>query len=313
MVAQSPVNPVETWEKILVGPTRVSGKEYSAKVDKTATGEQKKGQTVLWAGDGTVRDGVNFYDYSSSGSSGNPYPEVDELANSRDMYFKDLVANRVSLVCSFTGYNKIYYHRPSHRINDYHETPSGIWAGSDQINKANPTEIDGLELWGPEGTPDANIYSQEADTNVDGQKVSILKYNDETGESIPYVYTSLIASHVINDAGNLVNPNVSLVDLDGLMLWDVNDDNSFGSGDQILFSLKPISGLFDGGEIWLYTYGAEKAEFLNMGGHIWNTDNNVQEVFGVTSEDITALEALPEPATLVLLILGGLALLRRKS
>ena len=103
-------------------------------------------------------------------------------------------------------------------------------------------------------------------------------------------------------------------------LSDGPDDDYFADGDSIMFSIAPIAGLFDGGEIWVWTKaGAAPAVFLDHGcdPHKWNTAHDVKQHFalGAGGEDlnINALEALPEPTALSLFALGGLALLRRRS
>jgi hypothetical protein len=142
------------------------------------------------------------------------------------------------------------------------------------------------------------------------------------------------------------------IDVDGTMVRDVGDvpDTApalWDSGDELLFTIDPISGglvldasgavvgaapLIDGGEIMQLVKtapglgaGTFAISFLSHGGHLWDTAFDVSGTFGYYFEDVDALEAVgtltgdtdidtPEPATLGLLLLGGLALLvRRRS
>jgi hypothetical protein len=297
-------------------PTEVPGKEYSTDQDTDHAGNLDPGQTVMWVDQYNVWDGV---DYCNSGTGGSgpaaPGYEADELANCRDKYLLDLIDNRVSLVVSVDNSADIYYHKSS-LLGGGH----GIWAYASQINAdAVPTDIDGLELWGPAEKSDANMYSAVNDPEEPGTgKVSVFKYDEDTGVSTPWLMTSVLWNNIILDNGTLAK-NAGLtegqIDLDGLMTWDVNDDGSFGPGDKVVFSIKPVSDLFDGGEIWVYSYEDDTAHFLEQGGVTWNTANNVRTALGLgaqASENIDAIEALPEPATLTLVLLGGLALGRRK-
>ena len=319
---QSPLDPGETWEGYeLVGPSEVSGKEYSNDVDEDAAGNSDPGQTIGWKIDGTVWD---TFDYSVPKDvipgPGGPVEgafkyEVDGLANSRDLYFNDLVEDRVSLLVSFANNPNIYYHRPS-----TYDSTAGTWALASLINNAAPPDdVDALEVWGPDDKADSNIFSVQGDLTDDG-KVAAYYYDEDADASSPYVMTSVLASKIIKDDETLANIDSSLVDIDGIMIWDVSNgdegpcDGLFSAGDKIIFSIKAVSSggvSFDGGEIWVYEYGDAAATFLEMGDHTWNTANNVRSIFGVDTEEIDALEALPEPATVALLGIGLLVLIHR--
>jgi hypothetical protein len=291
-------------------PLSVPGKEYSTDQDTNAVGELVPGQTVMWKGDGTVKDGIN-YKYNYSGGLPGGF-QIDEIANCRDKYMLDLIGDRVSLVFSLENNANIFYHKSS-----VLDKSAGIWATPSQINYAAiPADIDGLELWGPDDKADANMYSREGDPGG----TAVFKYNEDTTQSSTYLTTAVLFDHlVMNDGVTLAKYSgltEAQIDLDGLVVWDSFDDGVFGPQDIVMFSIKPVeSGLFDGGEIWTYTYGDATAKFLNQGGVIWNTSHDVRVELGLgttVSENIDALEALPEPTTLGLLILGGLGLLRRK-
>lgn len=302
---QSPQNPDPTWEGRLLDPTEVPGKEYSDNPDTDMVGTPDPMQNLGFAG-----DGVNIwetFDYSidaTAGSGteiGNPefsYP-VDGLANIRDFYFQDLVADRVSLLLSFEGVGDIHFQQPTHRGSG-----TGVWAdASNNISMTNtPGDVDGLEIWGPEDDPnafDANMFSI-ADDDADGRLTSIFKYNADTGESSEYISAALLASILINDNGAPANLTPEQINLDGMLVWDYDADDTFGEGDSIIFTIEAVE-TFDGGEIWVYNYGEDYAEFLQHGGITWNTNNEVGNLFGVGTEEINALEALPEPGMLGLM------------
>jgi hypothetical protein len=77
-------------------------------------------------------------------------------------------------------------------------------------------------------------------------------------------------------------------------------------------------GDIDGGEIWSWQFGQPLAQFLNHGGHLWDTAFNVRQATGAVNENIDALEAVavPEPSTFLSLLtlgsLGAASTLKRK-
>jgi len=338
VLPQSPVDPEPTVEEPSVpGPEAVPGKEYSTDTDTNAAGEPAPGQVVHWQGDGnTVWDSFKIIWPGGTGGpgvGGGPIGEqIDALANVRDLYFQDVVADRIPLLVSLKNSKDIYAARSSVMGGN-----SMLWAKWDtQINNKLGAidDVDALEVWGPDDSDDADMYSWKGDPAFGGQRISIWRYHPGTDTSVPYLRTSVLLDHLITDDGNKVDWNywdANLVDLSNLMVWDNGDDDSFNESyvltrsgavelrkDMILFGVKPIPGLFDGGEIWVYTFGDDKAQFLVQGldgtsPRVWNTANNVAALFGLPTEEIDALEALPEPTSVCLLALGGLALLRRRN
>ncbi len=351
---QSELNPDPTFESALLSdPTLVPGKEYSNDIDKNAAGIFDSGQVVHWDGDGTVTSVWDSFDYKIDpdigGEGGSPF-QVDALANIRDIYFLDLDGTRtsvykdgdlnpykdtVSLMVSFQDtavvdeYEKnIYASRSAFR-----DGSTSLWAEWDTNINATAgalDDVDGLEFYGPDQTDDANMYSREDDPIPDGETVrfSVFRFkpdelNPQTetfGVSVPYLATEVLLNAVIDD--DLNHPdwggehNSADFDVDAMMIWDVANDDVFNEGDMILFSVRPIVDLFDGGEIWLYKFDNAAATFLvhgEMGDggdpRIWNTAHEVsQHFFGDDShsENINALEAVPEPSTLALILVGGL-------
>jgi hypothetical protein len=351
ILPQSELNPLPTFEPVhLPNPLDVPGKEYSNDSDKNASGDLDPGQVVRWKGDGTtVWDSINYCVAGRGGGVGGLPFQVDALANIRGKYFFDLDGTRtpvvnpednkpyqdtVSLVVSLhkqagyedNGYqNNIYASRSSFRKGG-----AELWANwQTNINGKSGAldDLDGLELYGPDGADDSNMYSRQGDPDTDGLgRVSAFRFHPNqldphTGLSVPYLRTRVLLSAVIDDDGhhpdwvNSYNPND--FDLDAMKIWDVDNDDQFGPGDEILFSVRPIEGLFDGGEIWLYKYDDASAEFLTQGlkddgitPRVWNTANKVSQFFfkdELHGENIDALEALaPEPSSFILLFVGGL-------
>jgi hypothetical protein len=332
VLPQSPVDPGPTEEGYVpFTPTQVPGKEYSDYTDKNADGTANPGAIVHWTGTGAATNSFDFQKGSGLVRINELPFEVDALANIRDMYTLDVVADRIALLVSFTGSSSIYYSRSS----CYHgPTRTSVWALPGMINSTPGAlaDLDALEVYGPEEADDACMFSRQDDLGAaDG--VSIYRYHPEADASLPYLLTSVLRNAVVNDSNEHINwsqHDPAAFDVDALMVWDNGDDdvfdestiiNRFGNPevrkDVIIFSVRAISGLFDGGEIWTYQYGDDKAQFLRngrVGGEqiTWNTAFNVKQYFGVNSEDIDALEALPEPATVGLLALGGGAVLLRR-
>ncbi len=147
--------------------------------------------------------------------------------------------------------------------------------------------------------------------------------------STPFIYAADIATAigVSEDIAPLVDVDAMMVFDTGLVQGDLGtftfegDPDTNTPADSIMFSIAPVvdtqgTVLFDGGEIWVWDYAGpgSTASFLVHGGETWDTAHSVADHFGLTDqyENINALEAIPEPATMSLLALGGVALLRRK-
>ena len=351
VVPQSDLNPDPIFESVeLVDSASVPGKEYSNDVDKDAAGNPDEGQVVHWDGDGTPSSVWDSFDYHLDGDIGEGASfQVDALANIRDKLFLDLDGTRpevfkegdlnpyhdtVSLVVSFQDSAVLEYKKNIYASRSaYRDGSTQLWAEWDTNINATAgalDDVDGLEMHGPDQTDDANMYSLEGDPIPDGEterfsvfrfKPDVLNPQTETyGVSVPYLATQVLLDAVIkDDETNPVwdgSPDPADFDVDAMMIWDVDNDDVFGSGDKILFSVRPIVGLFDDGEIWLYKFDETDATFLVQGEltdggaqRIWNTAHNVsQHFFGDDShsENINAMEAVPEPSTLALILVSGL-------
>jgi hypothetical protein len=178
--------------------------------------------------------------------------------------------------------------------------------------------IDSVDLWGPEAQSRAAFYSFGGDPG----DVSIYTLQGLAPSFLaPYVTTAEIGGAIGNTA------LAPLIDVDGLMVNDVGTgfnpfDGEFGPGDSMIFSIAPIPNpeggpdFFDGGEIWLWEFG-QPAEFLDHGGHLWDTAFDVRGTFGTQSENVDAIEAvsIPEPSSIAFVIAAiyGLVGLRRRK
>jgi hypothetical protein len=216
-----------------------------------------------------------------------------------------------------------------------------FWAKPPEIDQAGVNDLDGLEVWSSvsptssqypspaDPTPDdADMYSLLGDPLINGIRTSVWYYNPITQISNSYITAAQIAAAINRpDIANLAN----IIDLDGLMVWDGGNIGQWDNSDAILFSVMPIDanldgiitpningGDIDGGEIWHWQFGQPLAQFLNHGGHLWDTAFNVKLATGAVNENIDALEAVavPEPSTFLSLLtlgtLGAASTLKRK-
>jgi len=303
-------------------PTQVPGMEYSDDTtpithnpgDKDGLGVADPEQVIAWDGSAGVQDS---FDYSNSRSGDTLDRQVDALANHGDALFTLLINGEAVLLFSVDdenggGVSSPYIFYEVVPPESPPPAPGGpIWATPAQIDQHGVKDVDALEVWGPEPLPgqvtgDTDRYSLYGDPLIGAQRVSVWAYDPLTNVSTPFITALQIAQAIGHEE------LADTIDLDALMTYDMGGDDYFGTGDSVLFSIEPIAG-FDGGEIWVWSSGGP-ATFLSHGGHLWNTVFNVMAAFGVDSENINALEAVPEPATLALLALGGLgALLRRRK
>ena len=274
----------------------IPSKEYSNNPDEDSIGVADAHQVIWWDGAGNAADA---FDYTGAGS----YPgdsQVDALANHGDSFLFEVISDEAMMLASFTGVGEIYYTSPVSAAPVHGTAPQvGIWAAAATINAGSlPDDVDALEVWGPIGLGDADRFSLVGDPCVAGVgRVSVWQYDSGTHTSTPFITAAAIAGAIDGGRPDLVD----VIDVDALISFD----------DTILFSIAPID-IYDGGEIWVWTVGVGQAGYLVHGGCTWNTGHSVGGHFGVGEENINALEAVPEPATMVMLGLGGLVLLRRR-
>jgi hypothetical protein len=313
-------------------PPLAPGKEYTDDPDIAVPG-----QITLWDGVG----GVALGPVLPLGVS--PF-QIDALAHRNDAFFNEVsFFNTASLLISVkrdAAANSVWYENP--------DASRGVWATKAQVNAAGVSDLDALEVWGPEGVSDTDFLSSHGDLGgsaiVTKNGLTALT-SAELAAAIGLVPGAGTVNGVaLSDA--LIRNLIQQVQLDGLM-YDRSSPAPFldiipGTGavpvpvdafvgDDILFSIEPISfattngvvTLFDGGEIWTYTIGSlVPAAFLDHGGHLWNTPFDVKGSFGVDSEDVDALEAVamtpvPEAGTMaaagVLAVLAGAHVWRRRQ
>jgi hypothetical protein len=314
-------------------PGNVPGKEFSSHSDRDMFHVGDPEQVVLWAGNGTTMDGV---DYTGTRVGDTEDRQVDALANIHDALYHKVIADCAHLLFSVESIGGAGPNA-NDGANILFELKwvggGGIWAdqtisspdgapGSEvDENPLYPQggigilDLDGLEVWGEEEVSDANRYSLGAGMAQDPLGVSVWDVPfppvGPPGPAVPWWSTAEIATIVSMASGVPAEDIEEDINLDGLMTYE-------GDESDIMFSIDPIAGLFDGGEIFVgkrllgglgspIVYG----NYLWHGGHLWNTDFNVMQTFGVLSENVDALEAVstPEPATLALVGLALLSLL----
>ena len=248
--------------------------------------------------------------------------------------------SRAAVYNASPAYNQLGIHEKSVLFESIR---GGIdfWAKPPEIDQAGVNDLDGLEVWSSvsptssqypspaDPTPDdADMYSLLGDPLINGIRTSVWYYNPITQISNSYITAAQIAAAINRpDIANLAD----IIDLDGLMVWDGGNIGQWDNSDAILFSVMPIDanldgiitpningGDIDGGEIWSWQFGQPLAQFLNHGGHLWDTAFNVRQATGAVNENIDALEAVavPEPSTVLSLLtlgtLGAASTLKRK-
>ncbi|TWT86546.1 hypothetical protein Mal64_33720 [Pseudobythopirellula maris] len=225
------------------------------------------------------------------------------------------------------------------RAGAYHPASSQtVWAKQPEVNGMPlPRDVDGVEVWGPEPglTGDADRYSLELDFET-GASI----WN---ASGTPYLSHPMVVSAVESLLGMIPGPAIlpydnqesrNAINIDALMVLDntgdterFDEDPAGGSGDTVIFSIRQVvdpmdaTGYYATGSELFVLDGLGGVSFLKHGGHVWDkayalTDLSVTgmtpggfDYHGVI--DINAIEAIaqvPEPAGLVLLVGGFMAM-----
>lgn len=301
---------------VIPPPANVPGKEYSHHLDEDFAGNLDFLQNIWWDGLGNAAD---TFDYTGSAQPPWDAPQdpdqVDALANHQDYLFREVVSNQVPMLVSLDqpAPNDIRFHTVVGN--------TGIWATAPVINAGRPPDqVDALEIW--ETVPDGSILQVDDNPNTPddanhfsiigdalGPGISVFYYDEVNHASFPYIFQPAVVAALGFDP---TDPVADQIDIDALMVFDLEGDRQWGPGDTILFSLWPIPGVFDGGEIWVWQNG-QPAQFLFHGGRLWDTANPVGTIFGLNTENIDSLEAIvPSPPALLMLLAGGLTIARRR-
>jgi hypothetical protein len=295
-------------------PDEVPGKDFSEVRDRDALGVPDPEQDVAWDGSGGVRDS---FDYSGSRVA---YPdvlpdrEVDGISAGGDALFNEVRDNRAALLFSVENDPNIMFEKPT-GVPGW-PAGFGVWATAPVLDfTIPPLDTDGLEVWGGDNNDDSDRYSLAGDPFTafvvpnESRKVAIWQYNAVGGTSTHHTLTTDLAAAMdlqyvgFGVNGPLWGQLVELMDVDAIMTL----------GSQVLFSIRPLDLAdpllpdFDGGEIFEYTDPTQPTEFLDHGGHLWNTAFDVMGTFNLVNENVDALEAVsstPEPGCVILLLLG---------
>jgi hypothetical protein len=219
----------------------------------------------------------------------------------------------------------------------------GVWAKRETLNVDDPpSDLDALELWGPEPTSDfvgdANKYSLQSDYDSFNKAIpddAVSVWNGDANGT-PFIRQSVIVEAVtsllVPPAGITATDLAPLVDVDALMVQNMPgaSPNVFDAAtphgpDMVIFSIRQIQipDPADPDHLIYYATGSEifwleadgDCGFLRHGGHDWDKDYALAALSysadgGTGVLDINALEAVavPEPAALVLLLLGIVSL-----
>lgn len=352
-------------------PSQVPGKEFSHNGDLSVAGvalQGSLGQVVAWDGQGGVADSITL---RPLGPNGVAWYEIDALANHADTLFDAILEDTSHLLFSVSqqatglagegAQNIVPSAGPmtttsglvlggaaeiSYELGTISPSAArfGVWATQSQLLLgANVTDIDALELWGPDsmnvppgGTAmgDSDKFSIAGDASVAPNGAGPFAiWNTGSRPSAPgYLLHSDLVDAIEGLMGwdDQYRPDPALVDIDALMIHDQAGTNpdQFDTGDRVLLSLRQIpddnGGFFaTGSEFILLQRTAQgfEASFLMHNGHLWDKQyalDNLVVDFGTSGLfllDINALEAasVPEPASLFLVVALVLLLLCRSK
>jgi len=280
----------------------------------------------MWDGQGGT---ANTFDYNdpppviinpppSPDNNNTPNQQVDAIAALNDELYGEVITNQTAILYS-TRVQEVAAPNMQGTGTDSNATSScdsgdpicyettggaiGTWATWSEVNNMGGTaNLDGLEVWGPEGNDDGTLYSLYDDVSTG---TSIYEYDPLTGLSSVFITQAALAAAVVPFLSEELDIlfNVNDIDLDAMMVLSENE---------LLLSLWPIfdttgATLLTGDLALVWDVGTSIG-WLSHGGHLW-TD-------GWLGENVDALEAAaPTLETIVMLSLGlaGLSLSRRKN
>ena len=305
-------NPVSPVPGVSIPPPEVvPGKEYSHELDRSSSVTNLDNefidstypddqQNTMWNGQGGVED---TFDYNGApqdggGTSGLPQDQVDAIANNRDTLFFPAVNNQSAILFS----TRVGSNIPGQGADGGAENPQvpeggctvgdpicferldgsiATWATWTQVDQFGGTNLDALEIWGPEGVDNANLFSLFDDFS-NGCSV--------WGMAAPGSQCLIPQSDI---AALFPSLRPEQVDIDALMV----------SGNWLMFSLWPVAGTAEdvGDSVWVWQIGTSAANPLNHGGHLW--------INGWLGLNVDALEAASTPELDAAAGSGGLGLL----
>ncbi len=333
------------------GPWRHPGKEYSHEFDEDAARHIDSQQNVKWDGHGGVADTFDYNDSDGADpgapaapdGNNNANDQVDAIANVEDALYTAVISDQTPLLFSTRKQEPINPNTQGLGRDAGLPTPPpgssggcapgdpvcyetngisliGTWATPPQVSQHGVDNLDGLEVWGADGTgagtDDANRYSLFNDF---AHGTSIYNYVGATGVSSTYLTQAALTAAVVpflaSETG--ITFNNELIDIDALMVHEGGGSlSAFDAvGDSILFSLWPIfqtgGALPDlvGDHAIVWNFGTAPT-WLVHGGHTWNDG-----WIGDPTINVDALEAaaVPAPAPLALVVLGLMGLVGKQA
>ncbi len=321
---------IPTLGKEVIDPDKVFGKEYSHDRDYEISPpgvSPDPEQIIAWDGSGGVANGVDFSGTRPSYQPDGEGDDIDAIANHRDALFNALLEDRAHMIFSIDdlahtvtpggpspgfvvtpvppgtplgvvlgngntigGSGEVSYELGT--VTSGSVDFQAIWAKQADINAMPfPTDVDGLEVWGPEPGPippgdakassDTDKYSLDVDAFSGGPAgpppVSVWNGGSLPGAGTAYILHSAIVAAVTKPvamgglgpvSGFLPLPGGFLdgdaaINLDALIVQDVVDDPNIFQRDQtggdnhdrIIFSIRQI--LDPGDPDGFYATGSE--------------------------------------------------------
>lgn len=289
------------------GPERHPGKEYSDELDRNAAGLFESTRNIMF--DGRTPSGIadTFRYLPGAPPSATPdpsLPQVDALAHPSDFLFRDVIGNTTALLFSTriqspssptiigAGFDAGAPSRGCAAGDPicYETVPGGIgtWATKIQVHQdaPSPQNLDGLEVFGPDGIDDALRFSLFGDA---ASGCSVFDFAPAVPCVVPHAEIAALFPGI----------SPSEIDIDALMM----------DGETLLFSLWPNAALPVGDNAFVYDRVSGAIAPLFHGGHLW-TDGWL----GLNVDALEAAAALPAPGGLALVGfgLGAAAFARRR-